>query len=37
MDGISTLLKTIPLKKRRDHLMLELDKINAWMQSHIQS
>lgn len=37
MDGISTALKAIPPKKRRDHLMLELDKINAWMQSHIQS
>lgn len=31
MDRISLMLKGIARKKRRDHLMLELDKVNAWM------
>ena len=37
MDRISIHLKGIEPKKRKDFLLVELDKVNKWMQSHIQS
>ena len=37
MVEISTLLKEIGVVKRKDYLCVELDKLNKWMQSHIQS
>lgn len=30
-------LKAIEPNKRHDHLILELTKINSWIESHIQS
>jgi hypothetical protein len=37
LNELSTKLKAVQPPKRFDHLMIELDKMNTWIESNIQS